>query len=85
MIKAICIDDEMHCLKSLGILLKEYCPDVQVLEKCSSAETGLQAIEKLKPDLVFLDIEMPHMNGFEMPGQFDQNPYLKQNPVINKG
>jgi two-component system LytT family response regulator len=72
MIKAILIDDEMHCLKTLGILLKEYCPEVQVMDTCGDAATGLQAIEKYKPDLVFLDIEMPHINGFEMLEQFSK-------------
>ena len=66
MIKALIIDDEMHCLKTLSMLLKEYCPDVQVIKLCDNAEDGIEAIKKLKPDLVFLDIEMPHMNGFEM-------------------
>jgi len=66
MIKAIIIDDEMHCRKTLGMLLKEYCPDVQVTEQCSEAESGLASIRRLKPDLVFLDIEIPNMNGFEM-------------------
>ena len=74
MIKAILIDDEMHCLKTLEMLLKEYCANVQVLEKCNDAATGLKAIEQHKPDLVFLDIEMPQMNGFEM---------LEQLPQIN--
>ena len=72
MINAILIDDEMHCIKTLSMLLQEYCPDVQVMDKCPEAATGLQAIEKYKPDLVFLDIEMPHMNGFEMLEQFSQ-------------
>jgi len=75
MIKAIIIDDEMHCRKTLGIILKEYCPEVQVMEQCSDAQTGLEAIEKFKPDLVFLDIEMPHMNGFEMLQQFSEIPF----------
>jgi len=66
MTRALLIDDEMHCLKTLDILLREYCPGVQVMDKCNDAATGLKAIEKWKPDLVFLDIEMPHMNGFEM-------------------
>ena len=70
MIQAIIIDDEVHCVDTLSMLLKEYCPDVLVIERCRSAKQGLEAIEKLKPDLVFLDIEMPAMNGFEMLEQF---------------
>ncbi len=66
MIKAIIIDDESHCLATLSLLLNEYCKEVSVLEQCNSAKKGLEAIEKHKPDLVFLDIEMPSMNGFEM-------------------
>ena len=72
MIKAVVIDDEMHCRKTLGMLLKEYCPDVQVVEECSDGETGAEAIRKFRPDIVFLDIEMPHMNGFEMLQQFSE-------------
>jgi two-component system, LytTR family, response regulator len=66
MINAIIIDDEIHCRKTLQMLLKEYCPDVRVTEQCSDAESGLIAIQRHKPDLIFLDIEMPNMNGFEM-------------------
>jgi len=75
MIKSIIIDDEMHCRKTLTMLLKEYCPDVQIMEQCSDAQAGLEAIEKFKPDLVFLDIEMPYMNGFEMLQQFSEIPF----------
>ena len=75
MIKAILIDDELHCLETLSILLKEYCPQVNVLEQCRSARKGLEAIQKHKPELVFLDIEMPAMNGFEMLEQFHQIPF----------
>lgn len=74
MIRAIIIDDEIHCRKTLGMLLKESCPDVQLVEQCDDAESGLEAIQKLNPDLVFLDIEMPNMNGFEM---------LEKMPTIN--
>jgi two-component system, LytTR family, response regulator len=75
MIKAILIDDEVHCLETLSILLKEYCPQVSVLDRCRSAAKALEAIEKLKPELVFLDIEMPSMNGFEMLEQFHEIPF----------
>lgn len=72
MIKAIIIDDEIHCLDTLSILLKDFCPQVQLQEQCRSAKQGIEAIEKFKPDLVFLDIEMPVMNGFELLEQFDE-------------
>jgi len=75
MIKAIIIDDEVHCVDTLSILLGDYCPEVEVMEKCMSAKKGLDAIERLKPELVFLDIEMPVMNGFELLEQFKQIPF----------
>jgi len=71
MINAILVDDELHCLETLSILLKEYCPDVKVAEQCSSAQAALDAIEKLKPSVLFLDIEMPGMNGFELLEKID--------------
>ena len=75
MIKAIIVDDEVHCIDTLSILLADYCPEVEVMEKCMSPKKGLEAIDKLKPELVFLDIEMPIMNGFELLEQFKQIPF----------
>jgi two-component system LytT family response regulator len=75
MIKAILIDDEVHCLDTLNMLVSDYCPEVQVMEQCVSAKKGLAAIEKHQPALVFLDIEMPSMNGFEMLEQFGEIPF----------
>jgi two-component system LytT family response regulator len=75
MIKAIIIDDELHCQDTLSLLLKEYYPDVRITDHCSSAKQGLEAIGKNKPDLIFLDIEMPGMNGFEMLEQFTEIPF----------
>lgn len=75
MIKAILIDDEVHCLDTLNILLSDYCPDVQVMEICMTAKQGLIAIEKYSPTIVFLDIEMPVMNGFELLEQFTEIPF----------
>ena len=75
MIKSILIDDEVHCLDTLNILLNDFCPEVQVLQQCMSGKKGLEAIEKFKPDLVFLDIEMPNMNGFELLEQFKEIPF----------
>ncbi|MBS1598830.1 MAG: response regulator transcription factor [Bacteroidetes bacterium] len=72
MLTAIIIDDEMHAVDTLSILLAKYCPDVQVVDKCMSAEKALKSIVKLNPDIVFLDIEMPVMNGFELLEQFKE-------------
>jgi two-component system, LytTR family, response regulator len=72
MINAILVDDEAHCLDTLSILLKDYCPEVEILEQCSSAKKALIAVEKYHPALVFLDIEMPIMNGFELLEQFKE-------------
>src|SRR5687767_14508709 len=75
MIKAILIDDEVHCVETLSLLINEYCPEVQIMERCKSAKDGLAAVKKHDPALVFLDIEMPAMNGFEMLEQFPEIPF----------
>jgi two-component system LytT family response regulator len=72
MVKAIIIDDEVHCLDTLNMLISDYCPDVHVMEQCMSAKQGLVAFEKHNPALIFLDIEMPVMNGFEFLEQFKE-------------
>jgi two-component system, LytTR family, response regulator len=66
MIKAILIDDERNSLEMLDWLLTTYCPEIAVAAQCESGEAGIQAIGQLQPDVVFLDIEMPKMNGFDM-------------------
>ena len=66
MIKAIIIDDELHCIETLRWDLENHCPEIEIIAQCQSAKEGKDLIAKLKPELVFLDIEMPVMNGFEM-------------------
>jgi two-component system LytT family response regulator len=65
-IKAIIIDDEPGNVQNLENLLVTYCPDVNVLATAGSASKGIEVITKYQPDLVFLDIEMPRSNGFDM-------------------
>src|SRR5438046_10327225 len=66
MIKAVIVDDEPFCCSSLVILLERYCPDVKVACICHSRADALVVIPEQQPQIVFLDIEMPGMNGFEM-------------------
>jgi two-component system, LytTR family, response regulator len=66
MIKSIIIDDEQHCIDALVSDLSKNCGNVEVIAKCASAKEGILAIKKLNPKLIFLDVEMPWMNGFEM-------------------
>lgn len=66
MVNAIIIDDERHSCDALKMLLDKCCPQVQVAAICHSGEEGINKIHELRPQLVFLDIEMPHMNGFQM-------------------
>jgi len=66
MLKAVLIDDEESSLSSLKEKITSYCPQVQIAALCDNAAKGIEAIDNLHPDIVFLDIEMPVMNGFVM-------------------
>ncbi|MEP6646176.1 MAG: LytTR family DNA-binding domain-containing protein [Saprospiraceae bacterium] len=68
MITAIIIDDERKGRHALRQKLNDYCPQVEVLGEAENGNEGLKLIEKHEPSIVFLDIEMPMMNGFEMLG-----------------
>lgn len=75
MIKAIIIDDELKSCTTLFNKLKTHCPDVEVMEICNSGEEGLRAIRELSPQLIFLDIEMPVMNGFAMLDRVEEKDF----------
>ena len=66
MLRAILIDDDQSNLSALSEKLLKHCPQVEVIRRCDNGEEGIKAIESEKPDVVFLDIEMPVMNGFVM-------------------
>ncbi len=72
MIKAILIDDELRARNLLRSMLNEYCPDIEVIADCEDLPNGVKAIRKLKPELVFLDIEMPGHSGLELLDFFDE-------------
>ena len=63
---AIIVDDEEHCREVLATLLAKHCPAIHLLANCSSGKEALAELQKNKPDILFLDIEMPGMNAFEL-------------------
>jgi two-component system LytT family response regulator len=66
MINCLIIDDEAKNIKLLQNMLQIHCPSVKILATDTNAKNGLVLIEELQPQLVFLDIEMPHLNGFDL-------------------
>lgn len=65
-IRSLIVDDEPYCCEVLSTLLEKYCPEIEVETICHSAEEAIAAINSSAIQLVFLDIEMPHMNGIQM-------------------
>jgi len=70
--KCVIIDDELNNIENLGILLRNYCPDTEVLATATNVDDGKYIIRNYKPDLVFLDIQMPGKNGFDLLRELDE-------------
>ena len=66
MLTAIIIDDEYNSRNALRQKIVNHCPDVTIISDCENGEDGIKKIDEQKPDIVFLDVEMPRMNGFTM-------------------
>lgn len=65
--KAIIIDDETHCQDRLLLLLQEYCPgEIEILSVCSDIDSGIDAIRKHQPELLFLDVQINELTGFDL-------------------
>lgn len=73
MIRAILVDDERLARAELKKLLAEF-PEIEVIAEAANASEGIDKIENLNPDLVFLDIQMPGKTGFEMLAELNRAP-----------
>jgi len=69
-IRAIIVDDEERARNTLRLLLRNYCPEVEIIAVAANVPDAVLAINEHRPNLVFLDIEMPEYNGFELLGFF---------------
>lgn len=66
MINVVLIDDESDAIDNLELLIKEFCPELQIVGKANNVLQGIKEINTKKPDLIFLDIDMPHGTGFDL-------------------
>ncbi len=71
-LKAVIVEDEEASRVTLNNYLTKYCSEVEILDMADSVQTGLTAIKKHNPDVVFLDIEMPYGNAFDLLESLDE-------------
>jgi len=69
MIKTVIVDDEENNIGTLESLLTEFCPEIDIIGTAGNAKQAFTVITELEPQLVFLDIEMPMGNGFDLLGK----------------
>ncbi len=72
MLRAIIVEDEKHGRETLKNLLEEFCENIEVIAMGSNIQEGVNAINRHKPDVVFLDIELQTGTGFELLQQLGQ-------------
>src|SRR5450631_1669271 len=72
MIKAIIVDDELGARESLSKMIEKNCKNIEIVAKAISMQTAYEAINTFRPDLVFLDIEMPNGNAFDLLEKFKE-------------
>jgi two-component system, LytTR family, response regulator len=65
-IRTIIADDESPSVEVLRLLIQAYCPEIEIVAVCSNGQEAIEAIRKFKPQLVFLDVEMPNFTGFQV-------------------
>ncbi|MCF8298838.1 MAG: LytTR family DNA-binding domain-containing protein [Saprospiraceae bacterium] len=75
LIKAVVIDDEANIVSLICDLIKEYCPQVKIIGTANSVKSGIDCIEKCRPDLVFMDIAMPDGTGFNIIEELEYNDF----------
>ena len=66
MVRTVIIDDEQHSIETLRWKLENYCPEVEVLQTFDNPAQGVAYLKQNPPNLLFLDIEMPMLNGFDV-------------------
>ena len=74
-LKTVIVDDEPDAVNFISSIIAEYCPSLEVVGKAHNVIEGEQVIKESKPDLVFLDVEMPNGTGFDLLTQFPEKDF----------
>lgn len=74
-LNTIIIDDEPDAVNFMQSIIKEYCPALEVIGKAHNALDGIKVIREQNPDLILLDVEMPHGSGFDLLSQFPDKTF----------
>jgi two-component system LytT family response regulator len=74
-IKTLIVDDEADAVGFISSIIKEYCPKLEVIGFANSVKDGVRLIIEKQPELVFLDVEMPHGSGFDLLAQFPDKTF----------
>lgn len=74
-LRTVIIDDEKNAVEFINTIIGEYCPSLEVVGQASDVNEGISKIEEMKPDLVFLDVEMPNGTGFDLLTHFPEKEF----------
>ena len=74
-LRAIIVDDEAHARENLDMMLKDHCPEVEVVALARNPKNAHELLEEYQPDLVFLDIMMPGENGFSFLSAYENRSF----------
>ncbi|OFY56569.1 MAG: hypothetical protein A2X22_10690, partial [Bacteroidetes bacterium GWF2_49_14] len=74
-LRTVIIDDEPDAVNFIRSIIKEYCPSLEVVNTANNAMDGINVIRESKPDLILLDVEMPHGSGFDLLAQFPDKTF----------
>lgn len=72
MIKAMIVDDEQSSIDLLQWLIEQYCPDISTIRTARTVKEAIPMMRTFSPDILFLDIQMPHQSGFDLLTQIDK-------------
>lgn len=75
-LRTLIVDDENCGRENIKSLAEKYCPEIRIIGSANSGSKAIQLVKSLNPDLVFLDINMPKISGFDFLGNFTERKFM---------